>query len=58
MMCHVAFQVERTVEMRSCGGRDLPQRRLVMVVSRLGFVVGGGDWRDILGPTCHDMGLM
>lgn len=57
MMCHVAFQVERTVEMRSCGGRDLPHRRLVMVVRRLGFVVGGG-WRAILGPTYHDMGLM
>lgn len=32
MRCQAVDQAERTVDMRSCGGSDLPQRSLVMEV--------------------------
>lgn len=40
--------------MRSWGGRDLPQRRLVTVERRSGV---GGGWEDILGLTWQRLGF-
>jgi hypothetical protein len=50
MSCHVECQDVRTVEIKRLGGRDEPQRRLVIEVRREeeGF---GGCLRDILGLT-------
>lgn len=42
------------MEMRSWGGRALPQRKLVTVERR--SVVGGG-WEDILGLTWQRLGV-
>lgn len=52
MSCQAADQVERTVEMRSCGGSDGPHRSLVMVFMRLVFEF----WlSDILGVELHSL---
>lgn len=37
MSCHVECHAVRTVEMRRPGGREGPQRRLVIEVRREGF---------------------
>lgn len=58
MSCHAECQAVRTVEIRSPGGRDGPQRRLVMEVRREGFEGGGGGFwfRDILvALTWHEV---
>lgn len=52
MICHVVDQVERTVEMRSWGGREGPHKNLEMVVNilGLGFCGGGvGRLRETIG---------
>lgn len=48
MSCHAECQAVRTVEIRRPGGRDGPQRSLVMEVRREGFEGGGFWFRDIL----------
>lgn len=49
MSCHTVVQAFRAVEMSSPGGRDGPQSSFVAEVKM--FVLGFGDWCDILGPT-------